>query len=107
MTMSKSYSQWRASAGLQRFHKTVSQNFVGSANRSALLFILVPLVETKQAEITTFAMEPADQLIGLSTNEKIMLAILRSDYQARSLRAVFATRCEASFCYSERNFDNF
>ena len=39
----------------------VSQNFVISANRSALLLILVPLVETESAENLTFVIEPADK----------------------------------------------
>ena len=41
-------------AGSYWFYGTVSQNFVGSANQQALLFIiLVPLIETEPAENIT------------------------------------------------------
>ena len=44
------YSQWWDLAGSHRFYRTVSGNFIGAANRLALLHILVPLVETELAD---------------------------------------------------------
>ena len=40
------------------FYRIISQNFTRSANRPALLFILVPLVETEPTENTALVMEP-------------------------------------------------
>ena len=41
------YNQWWDSAGSHRFYRTVSGNFIRTANRLALLLILVSLVETE------------------------------------------------------------
>ena len=49
--------------GFSRFYRTVSRNRIRSANRPALLFILVTLVEVQPAENITFVMEPADKKI--------------------------------------------
>ena len=43
-------TQWWDSAGLHRFCRTVSGNFIKTANRLALLLVLVPLVETELAD---------------------------------------------------------
>ena len=44
------YIQWWDSAGSHRFYRTVSGNFITTANRLALLLIVVPLVETELAD---------------------------------------------------------
>ena len=49
--------------GFNRFYRIVSQNFTRSANQPALLFILVPLVETEPAENITLVMEPPEKKI--------------------------------------------
>ena len=48
-----------AIAGFSWFYRIVSQNFTTSANQPALLFILLPLVETEPAENITVVMETA------------------------------------------------
>ena len=53
-------SQWWDSAGLQRFYGAVSWNFIRSANRPALLFMLVQLV---RAEDINLVIEPADKKV--------------------------------------------
>ena len=62
-------SRWD-SAGLHRFCRIVSRNSIRSANRSALLFILVPLVKTEPAENITFAIKPADKKFDLNSAPK-------------------------------------
>ena len=47
--------------GFNWFYRIVSQNFTISANWPALLFILVPLVETEPAENITLVMEPPEK----------------------------------------------
>ena len=47
--------------GFNWFYRIVSQNFTGSANRPALLFILVPVVEIEPAENITLVMEPPEK----------------------------------------------
>ena len=47
--------------GFNWFYGIVSQNFTKSANRLALLFIFVPLVETEPAENITLIMEPPEK----------------------------------------------
>ena len=47
--------------GFNWFYIIVPQNFTRSANRLALLFILVPLVETELAENITFVMKPPEK----------------------------------------------
>ena len=50
------------------FYIIVSQSFTRSANRPALLFILVPLVEAEPAENITLVMEPPEKkTINLTT----------------------------------------
>ena len=47
--------------GFNWFYRMVSQNFTRSANWPALLFILVPLVETEPAENITLVIEPPEK----------------------------------------------
>ena len=47
--------------GFNWFYRIVSQNFTRSVNRPALLFILVPLVETEPAENINVVMEPREK----------------------------------------------
>ena len=47
--------------GFNWFYIIASQNFTRSANRPALLFVLVPLVETEPAENITLVMEPPEK----------------------------------------------
>ena len=49
--------------GFNGFYIIVSQNFTRSVNRPALLFILVPVVETEPAENKTLAMEPPEKKV--------------------------------------------
>ena len=55
------YNQWWDLAGSHRFYRTVSGNFIRTANRLALLLILVPIVETELADNITSVIEPADE----------------------------------------------
>ena len=48
---------------LNWFYMIVPQNFTRAANRPALLFILVPLVETETAENIILVMEPPEKKI--------------------------------------------
>ena len=56
-------SDLHAMVGFNWFYIIVSQNFTRSANRPALLFILVPLVEIEPAENITLVMEPPEKKI--------------------------------------------
>ena len=47
--------------GFSQFYRIVSRNFTRSVNWPALLFILVPLVETELAENITLVMEPPEK----------------------------------------------
>ena len=49
-THAYSCNQWRDSAGSHRFYRTVSGNFIITANRLALPLILVLLAETELAD---------------------------------------------------------
>ena len=47
--------------GFNWFYRIVSQKFTRSANRLALLFIFVPLVETEPAENVTLVMQAIEK----------------------------------------------
>ena len=47
--------------GFNWFHRIITQNFTRSANRPALLFTLVPLVEIEPAENITLVIEPPEK----------------------------------------------
>ena len=53
--------------GFNWFYIIVPQNFIRSANRPALLFILVPLVETEPAENITLVVEPPEKKFNPTT----------------------------------------
>ena len=61
-------SDLRAVVGFNWFYIIVSQNFTRSANRPALVYIiLVPLVETEPAENITLVMEPPEKKFNPTT----------------------------------------
>ena len=67
LKMIKNKTKHRCNSGLHTvvgfywFHRIVPQNFTRSANRPALLFKLVPLVEIETAENINLVMEPAEK----------------------------------------------
>ena len=56
-TKHRYYSDLHTEVRFNWFYRIVSRNFTRSANRPALLFIFVPLVETEPAEKITLALE--------------------------------------------------
>ena len=62
-TKHRCYSDLHTMVGFNWFNIIVPQNFTRSANRPALLFILVPLVETEPAKNITLVMELPEKKI--------------------------------------------
>ena len=69
--------QWWELAVSHRFYRTVSPNFIRSANRPRLLFILVLLVETESAEKITFVIEPADKNLNPTTETELLVVYMQ------------------------------
>ena len=85
----KSKTKHRCNADLHtvvefsQYYRIVSRNFTTSANQPALLFILIPLVETELVENTVLAMELPKKNFNLTTAYILNIAthLFQSYYQ--------------------------